>query len=98
MCFATPSGSAEGTRFNDRSGLGRYGMGLPNSSLSQARRVTVYTWQSGSPAYKSYLDVDEIASGTMTKVPAPRKAKLPFEGDYGEKRHDRCMVTVRPTG
>jgi hypothetical protein len=33
------------TRFGDRSGLGRYGMGLPNSSLSQARRVTVHTWQ-----------------------------------------------------
>src|SRR5687768_17421345 len=26
------------TRFNDRGGLGRFGMGLPNSSLSQARR------------------------------------------------------------
>lgn len=36
------------TRFGDRSGLGRYGMGLPNASLSQARRVTVYTWQSSS--------------------------------------------------
>jgi histidine kinase/DNA gyrase B/HSP90-like ATPase len=33
------------TRFGDRSGLGRYGMGLPNASLSQARRATVYTWQ-----------------------------------------------------
>lgn len=33
------------TRFGDRSGLGRYGMGLPNASLSQARRVIVYTWQ-----------------------------------------------------
>lgn len=34
------------TRFGDRGGLGRYGMGLPNASLSQARRVTVYTWRS----------------------------------------------------
>lgn len=33
------------TRFGDRSGLGRYGMGLPNASLSQARRVTVYAWR-----------------------------------------------------
>src|SRR5579862_5644043 len=59
------------SRFGDRSGLGRYGMGLPNASLSQARRVAVYTWQSSSasprrangPAsrvYMSYLDVDEI--------------------------------------
>ena len=38
------------TRFGDRSGLGRYGMGLPNASLSQARRVTVHTWQSSGGA------------------------------------------------
>jgi hypothetical protein len=38
------------SRFGDRNGLGRYGMGLPNASLSQARRVTVNTWQSsGTP-------------------------------------------------
>lgn len=37
------------TRFGDRHGLGRYGMGLPNASLSQARRVTVYTWQASEP-------------------------------------------------
>lgn len=72
------------TRFNDRLGLGRYGMGLPNSSLSQARRVTVYSWQSDSPVYKSYLDVDEIASGTVIKMPAPRRANLPFNGDFGD--------------
>jgi sensor histidine kinase regulating citrate/malate metabolism len=35
-------------RYNDRSGLGRFGMGLPNASLGQARRVSVYTWQSGA--------------------------------------------------
>src|SRR5947209_13025070 len=30
------------TRFNSRDGAGRCGMGLPNSCLSQARRVDVY--------------------------------------------------------
>jgi histidine kinase/DNA gyrase B/HSP90-like ATPase len=32
-------------RFNSRRGMGRYGMGLPNGALSQARRVEVLTWQ-----------------------------------------------------
>jgi len=44
------------SRFNDRAGLGRYGMGLPNSSLSQALRLVVYTWQTldaGRPAARS---------------------------------------------
>jgi DNA topoisomerase VI subunit B len=33
------------SRFDDRSGPGRFGMGLPNSSFSQAKRLEVYTWQ-----------------------------------------------------
>lgn len=41
------------TRFGDRSGLGRYGMGLPNASLSQARRVTVHTWQPPTPTRRA---------------------------------------------
>ncbi|TFI48639.1 ATP-binding protein [Diaphorobacter sp. DS2] len=66
------------TRFNRRDGLGRYGMGLPNSSLSQAQRVTVYTWRSrGGPVLCSYLDLDEIASGELTAVPLPRDVSKP---------------------
>ncbi|MCL4230380.1 MAG: ATP-binding protein [Dehalococcoidia bacterium] len=65
------------TRFNARTGLGRFGMGLPNSSLSQARRVTVYSWQASREVFMTYLDVDEIASGSMTNVPPPRRVDLP---------------------
>lgn len=72
------------TRFNDRLGLGRYGMGLPNSSLSQARRVTVYTWRSPRDVYMSYLDVDEIAAGEKTEVPAPRRVDSPPMGVSGK--------------
>jgi hypothetical protein len=79
------------TRFGDRRGLGRYGMGLPNASLSQARRVTVYTWQASSNAkhkthrggkssahvYTSYLDVDEIVRCEIVEVPEPKIVKAP---------------------
>ena len=60
------------SRFNDRSGLGRYGMGLPNSSFSQAKRVEVYTRQEMGDIYWSYLDLNEITSGQLTKVPQPQ--------------------------
>jgi hypothetical protein len=49
------------TRFNDRSSLGRYGMGLPNGAVSRARRVEVYTWR-GSSVLCGRLDIDEIAA------------------------------------
>ncbi|MHC4620305.1 MAG: ATP-binding protein [Planctomycetota bacterium] len=65
------------SRFNDRTGFGRYGMGLPNSSLSQARRVEVYTWQRRDRIIYSYIDVDEIAAGDLTEVPSPRPRALP---------------------
>src|SRR5262245_23277415 len=65
------------SRFNDRSGLGRYGMGLPTSSLSQPRRAEVYTWRRPGSVLFSYLDVDEIAAGSLSEIPEPRAAALP---------------------
>ena len=66
------------TRFNRRDGLGRYGMGLPNSSLSQAQRLTVHTWRScGGPVLCSYLDLDEVASGELRAIPVPRVVSKP---------------------
>ena len=79
------------TRFGDRSGLGRYGMGLPNASLSQARQVRVYTWQAKAvrqssrgrghtnpfTVYSSHLDVDAIVRGEMQEVPRPARVKSP---------------------
>lgn len=64
------------TRFNSRKGTGRYGMGLPNSSLSRARRVDVYTWTKPSKVWWSYLDVDEIVACRMTAVPKPRRGEI----------------------
>jgi hypothetical protein len=69
------------SRFGAREGLGRFGMGLPNASLSQSRRVVVYTWSERGGVMSSYLDVGEIAAGKMTEVPVPRKAKLPRVGE-----------------
>ena len=59
------------SRFNSRKGMGRFGMGLPNASLSQARRVDVFTWQDSDAVLHSYLDVDAIASKEVRSVPEP---------------------------
>lgn len=69
------------SRFDDRRGLGRFGMGLPNSSFSQAKRVSVFTWQRESPnVWSSYLDYREILAGQMREVPVPLSSKsLPIQ-------------------
>jgi hypothetical protein len=64
-------------RFDNRTGIGRFGMGLPNSSVSQARRVDVYSWQRCGRVYRTYLAVDPIARGEMVDIPVPHKAVLP---------------------
>jgi hypothetical protein len=65
------------TRFDDRTGIGRYGMGLPNSSFSQARRFEVYSWRNGTSPIGCYLDLDEIAASSLTSVPRPTSVKQP---------------------
>jgi len=59
-------------------GIGRFGMGLPSSSISQCRRVDVWTWQHGvEQAIHSYLDLDEIINGKLDEVPEPEAQKIP---------------------
>ena len=68
------------SRLDDRSGMGRFGMGLPNSSISQCKRLEVWTWKNGvDNALYSYLDIDEIEKGSMTTVPKPTMKPIPAE-------------------
>ena len=67
-----------GTRLDDFSGIGRFGMGLPNASISQARRVDVWSWQNGpESAIHTYIDLDKIESGTLQQVPVPKSQPIP---------------------
>ena len=86
LCFG---GSA---RFGDRAGLGRYGMGLPNSSLSQARRLEVFSWRGGRAPQRAHLDVDEVASGVQPGVDWP--TVCPFPPLLGETRPPNGTLVV----
>ena len=67
-----------GTRHDSDRGVGKYGMGLPTSSMSQCKRVDVWTWQSGlESVWHSSIDADEIAQGHH-EVPMPdRETHIP---------------------
>lgn len=72
-------------RENDRSGLGRYGYGLPCASVSLGRRFTVISKVAGGPLHEVTLDLDALAAGDYTDrrgdivVPEPRKTEMaPF--------------------
>ena len=67
-----------GTHLDDRSGMGRFGMGLPSASISQCKKLEVWTWQSGpeAPLY-TCLDLEEIERGAMQEVPQPSICQIP---------------------
>jgi len=57
-------------------GIGKFGMGLPNASISQCRRVDVWSWQEGRCLH-TYIDIGEIRSGRQRAVPEPEESEIP---------------------
>ncbi len=57
-----------GTRAEATKGLGKYGQGLPNSSISQTKRVEVYTMQNSVLLY-NHIDLDEIYDSGEAYLP-----------------------------
>lgn len=57
-------------------GIGKFGMGLPNASISQCRRVDVWSWQNGHCLH-TYIDIEEIRTGKLRTVPKPKASSLP---------------------
>jgi len=53
-------------------GMGKFGMGLPNSSISQCVNTSVYSWESDLIVHKTVLDIDKIKSGEIEEVPEPK--------------------------
>ena len=77
-----------GTRLEESKwdGIGRFGMGLPASSVSQCLRVEVWSWQDGAEnALYTYLDLGDIVEQRMSEVPNPiRKVPPQVWRDSGQ--------------
>ncbi|MFI8879510.1 ATP-binding protein [Streptomyces sp. NPDC055243] len=58
--------------------IGRFGMGLPNSSMSQCTRLDVWSWTNGpGNAMHTYLNLEDIEKGLVDDVPEPHHDPLP---------------------
>ena len=66
---------------SQQKGIGKFGMGLPNSSISQCKLVEVYSWQNGK-CFLTSLDVARIEQNELKEVPEPQLATIP---DYIQK-------------
>ncbi|MBH0019872.1 ATP-binding protein [Pseudoalteromonas sp. SWXJ133] len=76
---------------DDTKGMGKFGMGLPNASVSQCKRIQVWSWKNKHEVYYTYLDVQEIIDGIYSDLPEPTLVEMPekyldsmFDGDMPE--------------
>jgi len=76
-----------GTHFDDPTGIGRFGFGLPNSSINQTRRVEVYTRTAAKqPWTRAVLDINSVKPHGLIRVQEPQEADPPqFVLDFMKK-------------
>ena len=63
--------------YDNRSGIGRYGMGMKAAALNIARSVDVYSWQEPDAFYSMTLDVEKIGQdrNNMIELPDPEHVR-----------------------
>jgi Histidine kinase-, DNA gyrase B-, and HSP90-like ATPase len=94
--------------FDNRSGIGRYGLGMKAAALNIARSIDVYSWQEPGAFYSMTLDVEKIGQDRhdMIELPDPEMTDtLPSEVagiftkpmDYPKKGSDsQELLTEEP--
>ncbi len=70
----------EGTNFNKKKSLGRYGVGLPQASISQGKVLKVWSWQDGvESAYCTGFDIsDKVWREEGARIPEPIHTVIPI--------------------
>jgi hypothetical protein len=77
------------SRYGDRKGMGRFGVGAKLAGISQAQRIDIYSRQSVSADWlHTHIDLEDVRELRMKCIPAPEAASLPKDcedlvGDKG---------------
>lgn len=91
------------SRYDDRDGIGRFGVGMTLGAIHECKRVEVWTKEPKTQWLFTYLDLEEIQEGNLEAVPTPVSKKLPKEfadlpgAEHGTlvvwRKHDRQQDT-----
>ena len=65
-----------GTKFEKKEGIGKFGIGLPNASVSQCKHVEIFTWMNSKTLF-TYLDIDEVKNKKQQDINDVVEKKLP---------------------
>jgi hypothetical protein len=69
------------SRFNDRTGIGRFGVGATLAAINQCKKIELYSSEGKSKWFYTYIDLDLISAkpSKMTEIPLPVETPLPPE-------------------
>ena len=76
--------------FQDRGGIGRFGVGMKTAALSMSPTLSVYSWQEPAAIYNMVLDVNEIGRSMSNLV------ELPEPDFLDEFPSDVARILTRP--
>ena len=79
-------------RYNERKGIGRFGVGMTLGAITQCTRIEVYSKPSGGNWNLTYLDLDEIKNQTDPIIPEPVSAEIPAEYAHLTKDHGTLLI------
>ena len=66
------------SRYNDRKGIGRFGVGMTLAAISQCQRIDIYSKTKDAAGWlKTHIDLEEIVDDP--NIPEPRVSDLPEE-------------------
>lgn len=67
------------SRYNNRDGIGRFGVGMILGAIHECKRIDVYSKEKTSGWKYTYIDLDEISSNKLEGIPDPVPTPLPNE-------------------
>ena len=79
-------------RYNNRDGIGRFGVGMTLAAITQCTRIEVYSKPKGGGWNFTYLDLNEMKEQEDAVIPTPRPVEVPRE--YSEILEDFGTLVI----
>ena len=82
----------EGTNRYEKEGMGKFGVGLPQASISQARRIDVWSWQDSNESRHVYIDLNNEEWLNDAEIKDPDSRRIPERYDQFVSEHSGTIV------
>lgn len=66
------------SRYNDRSGIGRFGVGAILAAINQCQRIEIYSKPAKASEWQyTYVDLELVTAGKQASIPEPKPKQIP---------------------